>query len=355
MAFDGELRRADGRGFSGALGVDETTAFVAALIASRLELRGGAPRGAEAARDKLIQRGLLAAAGLPVPRFAPLPAGADPAAVAAEVGFPCVLKPRALSSSRGVIRADDAAGVHAAADRIRRLLERPDVGGDSTLLVERFVPGVEVAVEAIVRAGRFEVLAIFDKPDPLDGPFFEETLYVTPSRLPDAHQRALADCAARAAAALGLSEGPIHAELRFGADGPWLLEVAARSIGGLCARTLRFGLGVSLEELLLRHAAGLDVPTLERGGGASGVMMLPIPAAGTLRAVRGLEAARAVPGIEDVVISVRAGEKLVPLPEGNRYLGFAFARGPDPATVEAALRRAHACLAFEMRPELPMA
>ncbi|MHB8417378.1 MAG: ATP-grasp domain-containing protein [Myxococcales bacterium] len=359
-AFHGELRHSDGRGFVGALGVDETSALVASLVAAECGLRASAPRAAAAARDKLHQRTQLSAAGLPVPRFAPLAENADAGEVAASVGFPCVLKPRGLSSSRGVIRADDAAAARRAAERIRRLLARPDLGkpfesGQAVLLAERFIPGAEVAVEGLMRGGRFELLAVFDKPDPLDGPFFEETLYVTPSRLPEGSRQALADCAARAAAALGLSEGPVHSELRLNAQGPWILEVAARSIGGLCSRTLRFGLGLSLEELLLRHAAGLDIPTLERSGGASGVMMLPIPAAGTLHSVAGVDEARALPAIEDVVISVRPGERLVPLPEGNRYLGFAFARAADPATVEAALRRAHALLRFEIGPDLPRA
>jgi biotin carboxylase len=353
VAFDAELRLSDGRGLVGALGVDEATALVAALVSASLGLRGNSPASAAAARDKLQQRTVLWAAGLPVPRFAEVGQATDVGEVAAAVGFPCVLKPRTLSSSRGVIRADDVAGARAAAARIGRILAHADPPATPGLLLERFIPGVEVAVEGLVRRGRFELLALFDKPDPLDGPFFEETLYVTPSRLPEAQQRSLVDCTARAAAALGLAEGPLHAELRLNADGPCVLEVAARSIGGLCARTLRFGLGVSLEELLLRHAACLDVPTPARRGGASGVMMLPIPAAGTLHGVVGLESAKAVPGIEDVVISVREGEKVVPLPEGNRYLGFAFARGPDPATVEAALRRAHALLRFEIGPELP--
>jgi biotin carboxylase len=358
VAFDGELRAAGEAGLAAAFGVDETTAWVAALVQAELGLSRDSPEAAAAARNKLLQRTVLASLGLPVPNFARVAAGEDAGRVAEAIGFPCVLKPLVLSSSRGVIRADDVAEARAAADRILRLLARPDVGrpldpAAKELLIESFIPGVELAVEGLLREGRFELLALFDKPDPLDGPYFEETLYVTPSRLPAERQREVVACAARAVAALGLTNGPIHAELRLNENGPWILEVAARSIGGLCSRTLRFGVGLSLEELLLRHAAGLPIPTLERSGGASGVMMLPIPRAGTLHAVTGLAEAKAVPGIEDVVISVRVGERLIPLPEGNRYLGFAFARGGGPAEVEAALRRAHALLQFEIGPELP--
>jgi hypothetical protein len=220
--------------------------------------------------------------------------------------------------------------------------------------VEDFVPGVEVALEGLLNHGELNTLALFDKPDPLDGPFFEETIYVTPSRLPEATQRAVAVCAARAAAALGLAEGPIHAELRVLPDAPGgprvaLLEIAARSIGGLCSRTLRFGTGLTLEEIILRHALDLPIASLERERRAAGVMMIPIPRGGVLEEVQGLEAARAVPLVEDVVISCHQGERLVPLPEGHRYLGFIFARADSPAEAEAALRAAHARLAFVIR------
>ena len=360
VAFDRDLRAAGQAGLVAAIGVDETTALVAALVQAELGLSRDSPEAAAAARNKLLQRTRLASRGVPVPHFAEVAAGEDAGRVAEAIGFPCVLKPLVLSSSRGVIRANDAAEARAAADRIRALLARPDLGrpldaATQELLVESFIPGVELAVEGLLREGRFELLALFDKPDPLDGPYFEETLYVTPSRLPAERQREVVACAARAAAELGLTDGPIHAELRLNERGPWILEVAARSIGGLCSRTLRFGVGLSLEELLLRHAAGLPIPSLERSGGASGVMMLPIPKAGTLHGVTGLAEAKAVPGIEDVVISIRPGERLVPLPEGKSYLGFAFARGVGPAEVEAALRRAQATLHFEIGPELPRA
>ena len=216
------------------------------------------------------------------------------------------------------------------------------------VLVEGYIPGTEVSLEGLLDHGRLRVLALFDKPDPLDGPFFEETIYVTPSRLPDADQRLVAETAERACAALGLVDGPVHAELRLNADGAYAIDIAARSIGGLCARTLSFGTGMSLEELLLRHAIGADVPSFERQSAAAGVMMIPIPAGGTLRGVAGVATAEAVPLIESVTISMHVGSRITPLPEGSEYLGFIFARGEGPAAVEAALRSAHAALRFEI-------
>jgi hypothetical protein len=224
------------------------------------------------------------------------------------------------------------------------------VAGDAAryLLAEEYVPGLEVALEGLLTGGELHTLALFDKPDPLQGPFFEETIYVTPSRLPPAIQDALRTTTAAACGALGLTEGPVHAELRLNDDGPWVLEVAARSIGGLCSRTLRFGTGMTLEEIILRHALGWPIATLERERRAAGVMMIPIPRAGRLDGVRGVDDAKAVPGIEDVVISAHLGQALVPLPEGWQYLGFIFARGDTPGGVEDALRIAHAQLSFEI-------
>ena len=222
------------------------------------------------------------------------------------------------------------------------------------MLVEDYIPGAEVALEGLLDDGRLRTLALFDKPDPLDGPYFEETLYVTPSRLPAEAQAAIERAAAAAAASLGLRQGPIHAELRWNEGGAFLIEVAARSIGGLCSRTLRFGTDMSLEELILRQALGLPIDAA-RQGRAGGVMMIPIPAAGHLRRVEGVDAAAAVPGVETVEITARMNHPLIPLPEGDSYLGFIFARGETPAEVEAALRAAHARLAFEIVPEMRMA
>ena len=222
-----------------------------------------------------------------------------------------------------------------------------------SILVEAYIPGREVALEGLLKGGCLNVLALFDKPDPLDGPIFEETIYVTPSRLSDSHQQGIAAETAKAASVLGLNDGPIHAELRINDMGAWVIELAARSIGGLCSRALSFTHGVKLEELILRHALGLPTANLKREERAAGVMMIPIPGAGRLRAVAGLDAARTVPGIDDVIISVHIGERLVPLPKGDRYLGFIFAGAQEPGEVESALRRAHQRLSFEIAPVRP--
>ena len=341
-----------GRAPAAVLGVDDLTAFVASLTARALGLPHNAPEATGAARNKLESRRRFAAAGLPVPRFAVVERGQTPG-----VPFPCVVKPLVLSGSRGVIRADDPAGLSEALDRVFRLLRSPEVAERrdpelGRVLVEEFIPGPEVALEGLLRGGALHVLALFDKPDPLDGPFFEETLYVTPSRHPPALQLSIATSVSRAAAALGLSDGPIHAELRLAPEGPFLLEVAARSIGGLCGRTLRFGVGVTLAELILRHALGLTLEPPARERSAAGVLMLPIRKGGILRDVAGLDAARQVPLIEDVVITAHTGEELVPLPEGGSYLGFAFARGATPESVEAALRAAGAAIDVRVQPKL---
>ena len=340
------------RPLAAVVGVDDVTAPVAAAIAERLQLRASAPAAVDATRDKYQMRQCLAAAGVPVPRFRRIALDEQPLRASRGVEYPCVLKPLALSASRGVIRANNADQFIAAFERIRSLLQRDDVSvsGDAAryLLAEQYVPGLEVALEGLLTTGELHTLALFDKPDPLEGPFFEETIYVTPSRLPPIVQDRLRAATVAACGALGLTEGPVHAELRLNDDGPWVLEVAARSIGGLCSRTLRFGTGMTLEEIILRHALGWPIASLERERRAAGVMMIPIPRAGRLDAVRGVEDARAVPGVEDVVVSAHTGQTLVPLPEGWQYLGFIFARADSPADVEDALRIAHARLSFEI-------
>jgi biotin carboxylase len=305
------------------------------------------------ARNKRLMREALARAGVPSPRFAVFSVEERPRAER----YPVVVKPLLCSASRGVIRADDDQQLEAAWRRLAALLATPalraveDPDGHK-ILVEEFVPGPEVALEGILARGRLTVLALFDKPDPLDGPFFEETLYVTPSRHSPSLQAATAEVTARAAAAIGLVEGPIHAELRLSPAGPVVIEVAARSIGGLCSRTLRFGLGSrSLEELVLRHALGEELGPLERLD-AAGVMMIPIPRGGVLQAVDGVDEARAVPLIEDVTVTAKLGEVLLPLPEGASYLGFIFARAGAPAAVEEALREAHRRLRFTVAAKL---
>jgi biotin carboxylase len=348
------LRALAGRHFDAIAAVGDRPAVLAAEAARALGVAFHPPQAARACHDKYLARQLFQAAGLPAPQFFRVPLSAPPGDAARRAPYPCVLKPLGLSASRGVIRANHPDEFLAAFERIRSLLEKsPDVRQareeqNGYLQVESYIPGREFAVEGIVTRGAPRILAIFDKPDPLEGPFFEETLYVTPSREPEAVQRAIREAAGRAVRALGLSHGPFHAELRVNDRGAWMLEVAARPIGGLCAKALRFGSGMPLEELLLRHALGEDVSGLAPADPASGVVMLPIPRAGIYEDVAGVEEARAVAGIDDVIITAKAGQRLEPLPEGAAYLGFLFARGADPAEVEQALRRAWAALDFRI-------
>jgi biotin carboxylase len=338
--------------------VDDLTTMAAAAICRDLGLRSSPLAAVKATRNKLTMRERLAGSGVPSPAFTSWHIADDPAIAAARVSYPCVLKPLVLSASRGVIRADDPAEFVAAFKRIAAILASPDVlglgEGADRILVEEFIPGREVALEGLLIGGVLHTLALFDKPDPLDGPFFEETIYVTPSRLPEPAQAAIRAGTVDAAKALGLTEGPVHAELRVGTDEhgrsrAWMIEIAARSIGGLCSRTLTFGTGMSLEEIILRQALDLPIASLLRDRRAAGVMMIPIPRGGILEDVLGLAEARAVPLIEDAVISMHKGQEIVPLPEGSRYLGFIFSRADTPARAEAALREAHRHLRFVIR------
>ena len=307
------------------------------------------------ARDKALMRQRLSAAGVSSPWFHVASLHDDPAGVASRSGFPCVLKPLSLSASRGVIRADAPEEFVRAWHRIRGILKESDIGDRSEgvaaeILIEAYLPGCEVAVEGIVVGGELLTLAILDKPDPMDGPFFEETILVTPSRLPDRVQDDIVSFVRRCADHLGLSDGPIHAELRVDTDQISLLEIAPRSIGGRCSAILKFDPEADLEELILRHALGMPIDGFVRETGATGVMMLPIPRSGVLRRVGGLEAALEVPGINALEITITLGQTVVPLPEGNRYLGFLFARAETPDQVETALRVAHARMEVEVEP-----
>jgi formate-dependent phosphoribosylglycinamide formyltransferase (GAR transformylase) len=337
------------------LAADDDGVLLAAVASAALGLPHNPVDAVAAARNKHRLREILADAGILSPRFQRLSIDEDPEGIARRVIFPCVLKPLFLAGSRGVIRADDPAQFSAAFHRISAILRQPEVSAQGgvlaqQILVEDFIPGVEVALEGLLSNGRLKVLALFDKPDPMDGPFFEETIYVTPSRLVPAIQEKVAAHTAEAVRALGLRDGPVHAELRVNDQGLWNLEIAPRSIGGLCSHALRFGDGLSLEELLLRHAMGLEVESLQRERRAAGVMMIPIPQAGILREVRGRAEAERVPGIEEIRLTIPVGQDLVPLPEGTRYLGFLFARGHTPAQVEASLRDAHRQLTFVITP-----
>jgi hypothetical protein len=341
---------ADGLHFDGVAAVGDLPAVLAAETAEALALPFHPAAAARACHDKYLARQLYQAAGLLLPQFFRAALDESPQALAVRAPYPCVLKPLGLSASRGVIRANNPAEFVAAFERIRKI-------GEKYLQVESYIPGCEFAVEGLVTEGRFQPLALFDKPDPLEGPFFEETIYVTPSRQSAAVQRALIETTEHAVRALGLRHGPVHAELRYNEQGVWILETHARPIGGLCARALGFKLTpasstqtppVPLEELIFRHALGEDVSTALLDGPASGVMMIPIPKGGIYQSVDGAECAAAVPGITDVVITAKVGQQFIPLPEGSSYLGFLFARGSSPEMVEAALRQSHVELRFHI-------
>ncbi len=335
----------------------------AARVAQALGLPAHPPQAADLCRDKYRCRERLQAAGLKVPAFQRFRIEEDPAAILPAIRFPCVVKPIALSASRGVIRADGPEEFVAAFERVRRLLSGGDVKAlreetSQFIQVEEYIDGAEVAVEALVERGRPHVLAIFDKPDPLTGPYFEETIYVTPSRHPAPLQEAVTRALDASVRALGLYHGPVHAEFRLVPE-VYVMEVAARCIGGLCARALRFKFPLvkqemSLEEVLIRLALGQEVRRVTREDRASGVMMIPIPKAGFYEEVRGAQYALGTPGIVDLEITAKPQQKLVPLPEGASYLGFLFARERTPELVEQALRDAHAKLEFVIAPELPI-
>ena len=350
-----------GRLVRGILALGDRQTATAAHAALSLGLRYNSPQSVENCRSKLRQRQVLCSAGLPVPEFFAFQVGEAVESVLTRVKFPCVVKPLRLSASQGVIRANDAAEFAAAVRRIARLLASAEIQVTrepelDRLLVESYVPGAEVALEGLLDRGGLRVLALFDKPDPLEGPYFEESIYTTPSRLPSETQAQIFDCAARTVCALGLSEGPVHAEFRVNRAGPWVLEASPRLIGGLCSRALRFGpQRIFLEEFLVRHAIGLPSAGLERESLAAGVMMIPVPSSGVLEEVAGVDQAAAIPGVDEIHITARLHDFIAAWPEGSSYLGFIFARAEAPQQVEAALRRAHQALRFRIAARLPVA
>ncbi|MXW04573.1 MAG: ATP-grasp domain-containing protein [Gemmatimonadetes bacterium] len=358
--------------------VDDYTTEIAARACKVLGLPHNTPEAAIAARNKYRMREMLSDAGVWCPCFARFDLSLPVEEIALEQRYPCVLKPILLSGSRGVIRADTPDGFIVAFRRIGRILESasdrpPSLDPDARrIMVESYMPGQEVALEGLLNGGRLRVLSLFDKPDPLEGPFFEETIYITPSRLPKETQEAVSDTVQQASTAVGLTEGPVHAELRVHHGEARIIEIAGRSIGGLCSRVLEYGLGVSLEELILRHALGQDVDGVGRKAqgrsgadrgtdgldrqvdagnkpGAAGVMMLPVPEGGLFQGYDGVEEAKKTPGVEDVVVTAKEGDMLTPLPEGAGYPGFIFAKGDEPGQVEQVLRKAHGRLQMRVK------
>lgn len=327
--------------FTAIVGVDDASIQAAARLSAALGLRANPPEAVDAARNKKIMREKFRAAGVRVPDFAE-------AAETCPVAFPCVVKATTLSASRGVIRADGPEEYAAARARVRSLLEREGEAG-APVIVETFLPGPEIALDGLLASGKLRTLAIFDKPETPDGPFFPETLFVTPSRLSAAAQEEVRAETERAARALGLVEGPVHAEFRITPSGPVILELAARTIGGRCSGALRFGGETSLEEIILRGALGLDASLFEREAAAAGVCMINPDRAGVVARVDGVEQALAVEGIEEAVFPTRGCRPLEPLPEGGQYAGFLYARGATPEAVETALKTARAKITLVLR------
>ena len=362
-SVDSVLKAVDSRPVNAVLAVGDRPTVMAAYLSRLLGLPGHPPEAAAASRDKRLSRDKLKSAGLPTPSYITVPAAVEAESLLERLSFPVVVKPTVLSGSRGVIRADDPLSFLTAFDRVRRLLASNDVREmrdpeADVVQIEEYVPGDEYAVEAVIDNGRMRTLAIFDKPDPLDGPFFEETIYVTPSRATAATLRQIENAVADAASALGLHHGPIHAECRVNGRGVYVLEVAARPIGGLCAKVLRFendGATIGFEEYLLRFALGESIAAWQREPAASAVMMIPIPRNGVFRRVEGVEFALQVQGVDDVQITAKPDQQLLMLPEGASYLGFIFARAATPAEAERAVRDAHAQLRFTIDPLLPLA
>lgn len=339
--------------FQAIVGVDDDTVILATMASQASGLVHNTVESVRLTRNKFLFRQALASTNLPAPHFQLFNTQGPPSTIAQQVSYPCVIKPTFLSGSRGVIRVNSPEQFVDAFQEVVELLSDTEVqkkGGDASneLLVEDYIPGQEVALEGVLIRGKLKLLALFDKPDPLEGPLFIETIYVTPSCLPHHQQQAILQTVQRSADALGLREGPIHAELRCNEQGVWPIEIAARSIGGLCSRVFEFSGKLSLEELILHHALGANIETIHRLDSAAGVMMLPIPQQGVLKAVNHQDCAKSVSGIQDLVISIPLGQEVIPLPKGDQYLGFIFAKGESPEKVEQSLREAYAALEIEI-------
>jgi D-alanine-D-alanine ligase-like ATP-grasp enzyme len=374
------------------LALGDAPAVAAAYAGRGLGLVANHPAAVEACHNKFRMREVFRDAGLfQAPAnlwFRRIPLSPEPESTLLGIQFPCVLKPLALSASQGVMRANNREEFRAAARRLARLLERPDLQMKNAspvreALVEEYIPGTEVAIEGMLIDGELKLLAIFDKPDPLEGPFFEESIYITPSRHSAQQQSAIRHCATRAIHALGLSHGPVHAEFRINERGVWPIEVAPRPIGGMCAASLSFvssqhqaapdsqnnsdssaalsnesdpllSASISLEELILRHAIGEDISEWHRESGASGVLMIPVPSSGIFEQVDGVDQAKRVPHVTDLQMTARLHDEILAWPEGSSYLGFIFAKAKSPAAAEQALRAAHSKLTFRIQPTLPV-
>jgi biotin carboxylase len=337
-------------GLDAVVSVDDGANVLSAAAARKLGLRHNDPDAVSYSRNKYHFRQRLEEAGCLSPRFELFPLDANPSEIARSIEFPCVIKPLTLNMSRGVIRADGHNSFVAAFDRVADIIRQPDartpgIAADN-LMVESYVPGKEYAVEGLIRNGELIILAVFDKPDPLEGPYFEETIYVTPAPISAELKEDIRLAAQAAIAAIGLTDGPTHIDLRVNDDGVYIIEADARTIGGHCGRSLQFPGGMRLEDIVLRHALDLPIETFENPDSAGGVMMIPIPKSGYLRETKGLKKARSVASIYDISITIAKDHRVVTLPDGGRYLGFIIAHANTADEVTDALRTAHGHLEF---------
>ena len=327
------------------IGVDEESIILAAKLSESLCIEHNSLESVKLTKNKYLMRRELKKSGLKSPWFKRFSIDEKPKDIFTELRLPCVLKPTFLSASQGVLRVNSFKDFVKGFELLSDLLTEMKVkkrGGDQVkwILVEEYIPGKEVSIEGIVNEGKLKDLAIFDKPEPLEGPIFQETILITPSILDEHLEFSLLETAQIALKALGIRKGPVHIELRINDKGNYILECAARSIGGLCSKVLEFKGGMSLEELILRSALGRNVEKTQLIDKAKGVMMMPTEKRGILREIHGIKAALAVKGITDVQITIKPGEMLEPLPKGDRYLGFLFAEGKDQDTVKIALQEA---------------
>lgn len=330
--------------YCGIIAADDMATEIAAHAAHALRLPHNPPQAVHLTRWKHKARAVLKKAGLPAPDFWTVNISDATQGHTPAITFPCVVKPLNLSASRGVIRCNNIAELVNASKRIANIIAPlPDAEARSTVLIEQYIPGAEIAVEAILVDGELTPIAIFDKPDPLEGPYFEESYYVTPSRLPAVVQQKAVHIIEQACKAYGLTTGPVHAELRINDDEPYIIEIAARTIGGECARLLEYASGQSLEALVIQFATGL-VKSDVKFDTAAGVLMIPTPQSGILRRVEGVLSAQKLPHINAIHLAIREGHELITLPEGASYLGFIFASADSPQQVEQALRDAYAQL-----------
>lgn len=336
--------------FAGILGSDDQTVELAAHVAKALNLPHNPPAAALCSHRKDLARAQLALAHCPVPMHCLLDLTSAIKKQMAGLPWPCVLKPLNMSASRGVIRTNNEDEFIAACERLRPILATTQGEFEQThVLIEEYIDGIEIAYEGFLQNGQLETITIFDKPDPLVGPYFEETIYVTPSTLSNELQRSIKEVIQEACKAYGLVTGAIHAECRIDSENKiWILEIASRTIGGDCARMLdneNFG----IEELAISLAISRPVEVVMPEQ-ARGVMMIPIRQKGLLKRVEGLLEANKVKHIDKIDIIINEGHELIPLPEGNQYLGYIFASADTAEQVTAAIREAYAQLKFVTAP-----